>query len=139
MAHRRFVCTIGDLNPLAFGGMVVYRGIDGKYRMEYTPGAGDREPHRGETFTIYCIGDIEDDVSEDLTWVSAPDIDGQHDDPKYDGGYSWEDLGASKDVIDRAMAYYDVIMYYGPEELDQYPVDMTRTDLRKYRPYWPRD
>ena len=135
---RYYVGRTGDINALDYGGGVVYRDKYG-YHMDWTPGVDDYDDSRygksgrGEKFMIYGL-DLEPDMLAYHSWVDVAALNRQYDDASYDVA----ELGRSDDPMDRASAAMDIIAYYGIDELDSYPVEMTRSELVRARPYWAK-
>jgi hypothetical protein len=137
------VATIGDVNPIEYGGGFVLTDKTGVYPPEIEliePPADDDE--RGP-LTVYRI------VMEPHTYVNdvLSDNEFHPDHPVWYAdkiesvadsvGCEPEELigGLCSDSpIERALAYRDLIGYFGPHEFDSYPLTLTRSEAkRRYR------
>lgn len=133
--NRRYLANLGDASPLDYGAAIIYQ--DGKdTRMLYwdSPvcrlcGNEDCNEHYGtpgiDRYEMRAW-DIEPDVSRDLTWVDWAEV------ARADGGYFTVADLTSPDVRIRGMAYLAVGNYYGFDNLDAYPVEMSRSNLWRY-------
>lgn len=128
----RILGNLGDANPLDYGGLIVYemldRGkkyIDAEYWTEPGP--------ESETYTVYAWG-VEKNVQEDLVWVDWEAV------ASYTGHSldQLKELGRSRDPMDRASVYKAVGDYYGYDEFDSYPLELTREDMEKRWPEFAR-
>lgn len=103
------------------GGEVVYRTddkvhIEAWYELSDRP-RGDTDPEPWDRYVIYQTP-VPDDVYAEHTWVKASEIDGGD-----------EEEGRDPDPIKRARQISAITAYYGWEEFDQYPLQLTATEL----------
>jgi len=107
--------STGDL----YGGMwVLATDDDGDLYMESWrgPDEGDSEPvYPWTTFTVFRVA-LPDDVAHEYAWA-------------YPFDNSNADAGRAPDPVTRAHELAAVGDYYGWEELDQYPLKLTATEL----------
>ncbi len=111
--------TIGDINPIEYGGGIVYKEYD-SLCLEFTHGIEEDE----KTATVYRIP-IEEDIFDDLCWVDLEDV-------ASCCGYEVEEIeafGRDKDPVVRAQVLADIGGYYGFHELDYYPLVLSVDDL----------
>jgi hypothetical protein len=119
MKSTRIIGRLGDVDPIEYGGGVVF--TDGSHRwIEYTYGQ-EGEDFEGRTLThvlpVYRV-DIPDDVFMDLEWV---DINGVASSIGV-AVHELDKAGSSDKVGDRAWAVEAIAGYYGWTELDSYPM-----------------
>lgn len=120
----RIVHRFGDVNPLEYGGGVVFATKDG-YALERTGGLEDE----GETpshMTVYGVS-IPEDVFAWYDWANADSIA----ETIGSDAATLAKLGRSKLVKDRVRAIEDIAGYHGWYELDQYPITLTLRELKK--------
>jgi hypothetical protein len=115
--------TIGDVDPIAYGGGFVCRRTDGSGApwIEYFHGldGGDEE-----TLLVYRE-DVHMNTLKYLDWVDAHAV-------AECVGRSLRGMrrdSASRDVMTRANLIVDISSYYGWHELDQYPLNLTLAEL----------
>jgi hypothetical protein len=138
----RFVANLGDANPLNFGGYLVYRDQTRIYPAE----AVVIEPNDDEekkTWTVYrfvlepCT-DKDGVLSDNPYHRDIPVWFAKHLDAMADSSGTTEaELRAafcSSDLIEQARAYKAIGRYHGWKELDCYPQEFTRTELRRRYP-----
>lgn len=128
---RRYLANLGDASPLDYGAAIVYQ--DGKdVRMMYWD-----SPHCAKCGYFNCgdpgidrywvhFWDVAPDVSRDLNWVDWSEI------ARSDEGYFTVADLTSPDVRIRAGVYLAVGNHYGFDNLDSYPVELSRSDLWRY-------
>lgn len=126
----RLVANLGDVNPLDHGGLFVYRDL----ARLYPPEMEHYDPETRQAWRVilerctYEDGILSDNEfhPDHEAWFarrldqvsSSMDVDVQ-------------DLIrglCSRDVLERARAYREVIEYYGWHEFDQEPIRLSRTD-----------
>jgi len=125
--------SIGDVNPIEYGGGFIFKckdpGRPPHYLIEYTYG----EETDGKTLTLYRA-DIPEGGEEfwrHFDWTSSPEnirqlsrsLDIEEDDLIA--------LGTSQDPVKRAYAIWEIANYYGWHELDQYPIQVSPSELRR--------
>lgn len=119
----RRIGTFGDVNPVDYGGGVIYRNEYGT-RVEYTHGLdGGDTP---EKMTVYSV-DVPDDVFAEYTWAKPEDVASSI-------GTSGAQLiasGMSRSLQERVGVIEEIAGYYGWHELDDYPLTMTEKELRR--------
>lgn len=123
----KHVASIGDVDPIAYGGGFVYEDTTGMYPPEvaYFDPAPDEVWHKTEgktPLTVYRF--ILEPKPENEWW--------------YDKlgeiaaftGRTTEDLqkDAKSTIVVQANLYRDIIAYYGVTEFDQYPATMTEEE-----------
>lgn len=125
--------TIGDINPIEYGGgYIIQEGDD--IRIEYFYGLrsehpGMEDPPPDKMFPVYYVN-VEEDVFEYHNWV-RPDEQKQM---AEEMGLSIEEYrlhARSKDHIKRAMVLWDIASHWGWYELDHYPAQFTIAELEK--------
>lgn len=133
------VTTIGDVNPIEYGGGYLFLCKDrgrSDYHLEYTHGTESEEAAEGLSeyepaysrvpLTLYRV-DLPDDVWGDHSWAKVEDI-------AQSMGADPEELrraGSSPDPRERAYALESIAGHWGWHELDNYPLSMTVSELRK--------
>lgn len=140
-----FIANLGDASPLDYGGYFIYRDRTGVYQEEAELIVPNEE--EGETYTVYRFGL---DRLKKVNGFLVP-IRYERDWPQPVEAYdTWfhEDLGAVASFIDstkeqleaaftspdpraRAFAYQAVGEYHGMENLDSYPLTLTRKEVEK--------
>lgn len=119
----RRIGTFGDVNPVDYGGGVIYRNEYGT-RVEYTHGLdGGDTP---EKMVVYSVT-VPDDVFAEHTWAKPGDV-------ASSVGTNAAQLiasGMSHSLQERVGVLEDVAGYYGWHELDNYPLTMTEKELRR--------
>lgn len=145
MARRKSIATFGDVALLDYDGAILYRDSDGGLRLDFWEilcracggSLGDGCRLCREDWTRYSRYDVrsccvETDVLKDLSWLSDSDVATISKSMDCD----WRKLAQSPDARERAQAVLCVRDYYGPDNLDSYPVHMTRADLLRHRPFY---
>jgi len=128
------VGNIGDVDPIQYGGGVVFEDEDGGYTLEYVYGADSDEDYGWEQnpdyeHVVYRVG-LESDLDSFLRWNDWADLDAVAD-----------SVGATKDellerarkggAVGRAWLANEIAAHYGWQNLDEYPVKITERDLVK--------
>lgn len=120
----RIVGTLGDVNWPAYEGGPIYRSADGSYSLEYILIDESRTPPR---YYVYRT-DLDKEPLPD--WINPRDV------AQTVGGSpsllrkAWND----RNPIARALARWEVANYYGWENLDSYPLVLTRREIQqRYR------
>ncbi len=150
----RFVASIGDVDPVSYGGTLIFRDSTGVYCEE----AASIQPSFDDDNNIYVYrfvlekctfinGVLSDNKfhPEHPAWFAKPESEKatRPQDSTYLSSpcsfcdVTYEDMVmrlCSDDPILRAMAYDDIGRYHGFENLDGYPLEMTAGQVRrKYR------
>lgn len=117
----RRIGTFGDVNPVDYGGGVIYRNEHG-IRIEYTHGFGE-----GTARDLVYLVPVPDDVLAEHTWVDVFDV------ASSSGREVAElqEMSRSRNVLDRVSVIEDIAGHYGWIELDNYPLSMTEKELRR--------
>lgn len=127
----KFACGIGDINPIDYGGGIVYQDTTGVYDPElvYFEPASDKEWHNDKKnckVTIYRLI-LERDITREWWYKELPEI------AKY-AGFEVKDIKPDMSIQDKAILYSDLISYFGAYEFDQYPIVMTQREAEvRYR------
>lgn len=122
---RRVLMTTGDVNALNYGGGIVYRDKYGTHwDLWYSD---DEDQDKYEVFTI----DIPDDVIAEFNWVNWDSV--ANSIGMDLGELEW--LGRSRKVGERVGALDAAVGHEGMYAFDQYPVSLTRAELKRR---WPR-
>lgn len=135
-----FNCHLGDINPLDYGGMVLFTpedGKDGYLALLEGPTEEDEEEsyllYRVElehhTYENYILSDNKYHKDFQVWYGSSITLISSH------CGMSEEELISlfcSEKAMDRAIAYRSVIDYYGAFEFDQYPISLTRKEAKEW-------
>lgn len=124
--------TIGDVNPIEYGGGIVFAPKEEGYSptLEVTYGLDDDsvnviEDDEGSTkLKLYRV-DIADDASTDLSWVDWEGV------ARSIGSTESQLLkeARSKDLMARVYAYESAAGYYGWQTFDSRPLDITAREL----------
>ena len=125
MSAARLVAQLGDVNPIDHGGYFVYGGErPAAERLELL---GDNDPDRGAVgWEVYRF-DL--DACEE-SWHDLPAVASYVDSTEEE----LRRLLLSSDPVDRAQAYRAIGDYHGFDNLDSYPIRLTRTEVgRRYR------
>ncbi len=148
----QYVCTIGDRDPIAFGGGFVYKDLTGVYAPElvyFEPGS-DEDWHKteGETplqayrlcldpprFKTLIHGNYKSDFTpaergKSWNWYNEWFVSDLPSIASSAGTTACTLLRRlfSKEPRRRAWAYYDIIGHRGAYQFDQYPVTMTEDE-----------
>ncbi len=121
--------TIGDVNPIAYGGGYVCRRTDRPDDLpwvEFCHGvefASDVEI-RESTFEVYRE-DVHADVCAYLDWADLAKVAESCDTTPEE----LRECGRSKNVMDRVWAIETIALYYGWNGLDSYPLSLTIAEL----------
>lgn len=121
--RRILVAELGDVNPLEYGGTLVYKVLD-REGIYYE--AVRIDPLINRTFEVRRWA-IENDVLGDASWVD----DHLKELAEFIGvtaGYV-KRLAVHPNVAVRASLYEDIAGYFGPDNLDAYPVMLTRDEI----------
>ena len=122
----RIVGSIGDVNWPAYDGGPIYKHPDGSYTLEYVVVDENDQPR--PRYYVYRV-DLDKEPLPD--WVDPSDV------AETMGITSPTALRKnwnSPDVRRRAWARWDVANYHGWENLDSYPLVLTRREVqRRYR------
>ena len=124
--RRRFIANLGDASPFDFGGAIVSHDKYG-YHMDYWDAAEGDLPVRGEKHLVYGW-DIPENVATEYDWADGAAI-------AHSTDCDWFALATSANVLDRARATLEIAEFHGPEELDSYPVVLTKSEILRYRPF----
>ena len=135
-----FVTNLGDSHPLDHGGAFLFCDTTGVYPPELVIFEGFEDDKRGAKVSVSVIQcekcTYENGVLSDnpfhpthAAWYAD----------KLDSVCSTCDVDkdemisflCSEDVGKRGLAYQTLVSYFGAYEFDQYPVEMTRTEIRK--------
>jgi len=126
---------VGDVDPITYGGGVVFEDENGNYTLEYTYGAEadptyqSDEPDPDFEHVVYRV-QLERSLDELLRWFDWIDLDGVADSI----GSTKADMlskARSGGVLGRAMLIEDVAGYYGWGELDDYGIKIREAELEK--------
>ena len=141
----KVIGNLGDEHPFDYGGFIVYRvadptktGSESRWTaVEYwgEPTEVDRDDPKKDTYQVFRWN-IENDVLKDLDWVEGSDLGGWEAVAK-SVGMSLEKLkkdARSGNALDRAWIYKLVGDFYGIDNLDSYPLELTREEMEKR---WP--
>ena len=120
---------VGDVDPLTYGGGVVFAEGDGGYLLEYTYGAEDDEDYdeddESHEHTVYQV-DLGKNVADFVAYNDWADLD----DVAASAGSSKEEmLSNAKTVSGRARLAQDIAGHYGWDNFDNYPVEFTSREL----------
>ncbi len=116
------IATIGDVNPIDHGGGVIFDGDAGPF-LEWTGSPGDCIPLTHKVFRRH----IPKDVFEDLSWVNKDRLaHGMGGDPE-----EMLLMSRSEDPFARAMLMSICGDYFGWENLDEEPLELTEEELTK--------
>jgi hypothetical protein len=119
----RRIGTFGDVNPVDYGGGIIYRNEYGT-RVEYTYGLDQSDsPDRMSVYSVF----VPDDVFADNSWVKVDQI------AATIGADPAELLaaGRSKKLMDRVYALEAIASTWGWQSLDDDPQIMTEKELRR--------
>ncbi len=132
-ANQRTRCRalgqLGDVNPIEYGGGFVLRctggGREGRatHEIEIAPHAEEES----DPITVYRV-EVPDDVFREYSWARASDVAQMI---GTDTSTLVGDMGLSRDPVQRARAVEAIADYYGWHELDQYPLKLSRSELRR--------
>jgi len=127
--------TVGDADPIEWGGGVVFRVTEGRdyagrkmkpyYVVEYTDGL-DWEGADPERMEVYRVP-VEPDFFGWNDWVDVDDV---ADSIGIDAA-ALARLGRSRTVMDRVEALIAVAGYYGWHELDSYPLTLSSDEIEE--------
>lgn len=132
----KVIGNLGDATPLDYGGFIVYETKTGERKSieaEYWPEPESRKERYGESQDYYEIDrfTVEDDVLKDLSWVK--DWDGIAE-TMGTSEAEIKKLARSKNPLDRAEVYRMVGDYSGWENIDGYPITLSRKEMEER---WP--
>lgn len=121
----RRIGAIGDVNPVDYGGGVIYK-VTGNPEpvLEYVHGLDGGDTSK--MMTLYRV-EVPDDVFGYHNWVNIESVASAI-------GADPEELrraGKSKKLMDRVWAIEAIASTHGWHELDHYPFDMTEAELRR--------
>jgi hypothetical protein len=124
---RRFLATVGDSNPADYGGGYVIRykhpGQSSFVDLECVQWDSDADNAEGSLYT----GDLRDrDILKAHDWIDVDDMARLFD---FDAD-EWRRM-ARGTIRERARCLEDIASYYGWDNLDSYPVRVTRDEVRK--------
>lgn len=123
MAYRRFfVCGLPGSDPGGDSMAVLYRDKYG-YHVDHA----ERVEEDGDEWDVRGW-DVPDDVQAYHDWADWPAIFETCDTPA-----EWR---PGSDPEARACLTLDLASFYGPDNLDSYPVRMTLGALKRHRPFW---
>jgi hypothetical protein len=120
--------TVGDVNPVEYGGGYIVQEGDDEPRIEYFHGLDTDEPDEDGKFKVY-YATVEADVFDWCNWVS---LDDQERFAK-GVGVSIEEYrlqARSSNVAERARIIEDIAGHWGWYTLDNYPALFTEAELR---------
>jgi len=124
---RRFLGSVGDCNPADYDGGHVIRyspvGQSSFVDVEYVQWDSDDDNAAGSLYS----GDLRDrDISAAHDWIDIAAMSRSLDfDPE-----DWR-KAARGTYVERARCIEDIASYYGWENIDSYPLRVTRADIRK--------
>jgi len=122
----RQIGQIGDVDPIEYGGGIVFAGEDGgSPRVEYFAGLeATPDPLRATIYRV-DVGTDKADLVSSLDWVDWDDVAGML-------GLDSDDylaLPAWNSAEGRAAVVEDVASHYGLNELDHYPSQLSVTEI----------
>jgi hypothetical protein len=126
-ARRRYLGTVGDINPAEYGGGHVVRiypdGQPSYLAIEVVEWDSDEDDATGHLYRA----DIPADVAAEYDWIEVGKV------ADYVGDFvgDWLEHAKDKDPVTRARCVEDIARYYGWTNLDSYPVQVTRANIRK--------
>lgn len=143
----KFVGNIGDASPLEYGGFFVFVDETGTYEAEAE--VYDPDEHTAHRFTLEQYQKFPSGIVA-KSWVENPYRIKSGEDPEIRANHAWwydkldelcETNGitrkwfinsiCSEDTIQLALAYRELILYFGPDEFDQYPLRLTETEAEE--------
>ena len=134
---RRYLHSLGDVNPIEHGGGYIIRrsekGKPARVFLEYVEWDGEDDNARGSLYQVHIPKRGE--VWKFLSWVQEG--------PRRDLAKWYGDeitqaafVAGTGNVRFRANILMDVANYYGWANLDDYPVRVTRAELKKRWRTW---
>lgn len=121
---RRLVGVTGDVNPIDYGGGVVFSDDYGIHWWFWEP-SDDEEFGRGK-YTIWRVT-VPEDVFAAQKWANPFEIaktHGMH-------PFTLQALGQSRDPMERVAALGMIAGHYGADNLDSYPLVENRSWLHE--------
>ena len=120
--------TVGDVNPVEYGGGYIIQEGDDEPRIEYFYGLDTDEPDEDGKLKVY-YATVETDVFEWHNWVSLDD----QEELAEEAGVSIEEYrlqARSSNVVERAHVMEHIGQRWGWVNLDNYPARFTEDELR---------
>jgi len=126
---RKHLFDTGDADSLTYGGGRVFDN-DGTIQWEFwdepTDADGSEIEPENATYTVYRV-DVPDDVCCYHDWANWSAV------SAFSGSDVWL-LGRSTDMRDRVNCLESLILYYSPENLDQYPIQLAYSEMLERYP-----
>jgi hypothetical protein len=128
----RVAGNLGDKNPFDYGGLIVFDVWQREPEHQYVAAEFWFEPEegKGDHYEVYRFN-VEPDVLKDLDWIASSDT-GNWDVIAENAGierHVIERMAVSNDPLERAQVYRMVGDYHGWENIDSYPVALTREEI----------
>jgi hypothetical protein len=123
--QRKILGTTGDVNMFDYDAGVIYENEHG-VQWEWWHWDNEEDESGKAGVTVYR-DNVADNVWEDKDWTDAESVAATL-------GADVEEIrakGKSPDPLERAYVLESIEWHYGADELDQYPLQMTRSDLKK--------
>ena len=124
--------TTGDVNALEYGGGVVYEDEYG-HHWEWWDEPPDNDHPEGHTFHVYRAP-IPKDVLKYHNWINESDLEDLAQSADWEDSDAIREWSSSNDVMERQAVLEDIVRYWGAENLDSYPIEMTYEELSQR---WP--
>jgi hypothetical protein len=132
-AKRRIIGTTGDVNMFDYDAGVVFSDEYGTH-WEWWQWEDESDESPQAKATIYRA-DLDDDIFAEHNWANVDSVASTI-------GADPDELrkaGRSRSAMERQYALEAITAYYGSRELDSYPLDLTRAELRaRWRNVNPR-
>jgi hypothetical protein len=124
-AQRKILGQTGDVNLFEYDAGIVYKNVDGVQWEWWQWMNEDDESGAAKALVYRC--DVPYNVFKEHGWASTKDI------ASFVGSTASElrEMGTSSNTMERVWALEAISSYYGSVELDNYPLELTRAELKK--------
>lgn len=132
MIAGTIIGTIGNVNYPEYDGGPVVRGADGSYDLEYVFAPEDDHDEPGARWTVYRA-----DLSEPGDWCNWEDVarlcghDVELYTTPFEASFGEDPISRDENAMARAIAISDAASYYGWENLDSYPLVLTKDEIEE--------